>query len=83
MTAMILPSQFCVRERRKTVITSGHPLSFDIGFSLNSSSRTFNSHFLRDDKYMVGLYIQFFRDKFNRHFSVLGEDLVEQCGYSP
>ena len=29
----------CVRERRKTVITSGHPLGFDIGLSRKSPAR--------------------------------------------
>src|ERR1035441_9057667 len=40
MTAISLPPQCCVRERRKTVITSGHPRGFDIGFRRNSPSRT-------------------------------------------
>jgi hypothetical protein len=36
MTAMSLPSQCVVSERKKTVITSGQPLGFEIGFSRNS-----------------------------------------------
>jgi hypothetical protein len=43
MTAMIVPSQCSVSERRNTVITSGHPLGFDIGLSLNSPSSTCKS----------------------------------------
>jgi hypothetical protein len=43
MTAISLPFQWCVRERGKTVITSGHPRGFDIGFRRNSPARTCKS----------------------------------------
>ena len=31
----------------------------------------------------IGLDEQFFRNQFNRHFRVAGENLVEQGGYGP
>jgi hypothetical protein len=43
MTAISLPSQCWVRERRKTVITSGHPLGFEIGLRRNSPLSTCKS----------------------------------------
>ena len=45
MTAISFPSQFFASERRKIVITSGHPLVFETGFRRNSPSRRCNSRF--------------------------------------
>ena len=43
MTAISLPCQCCAMERRKTVMTSGHPLGFEIGLRRNSPSSTCRS----------------------------------------
>jgi len=36
-----------------------------------------------NDEHTIGLDEQLFRDQFNWHFCVAGENLVEQGGYGP
>jgi hypothetical protein len=73
-----LPSQCRVNERRKTVITSGHPLGFDIGFRRNSPSRTCKSCF-------GGMMNTWFGWRCNlsvisSHIRVVRKNLVQQGG---
>src|ERR1700674_3016385 len=81
MTAMIWPPQCRVRERRKTVITSGHPRGFDIGFRRNSPSRMCKSRRSGMMNTRLGWMSNLSVIRFNRHLCVVRENLVEQGGY--
>ena len=51
---MIVPSQCWVRERRNTVITSGHPLGFD-RLELEFPVKHMQVTLCWNDEHMVGL----------------------------
>src|SRR6266480_7361228 len=77
MTAISWPPQCSVKERRNTVITSGHPLGLDIGSRRNSPSSTCKSRCSGMINTWLGRMISRSVISSSRHVCVARQNLVE------